>query len=75
MRLEAATKTVGLNVVLGENTYEALIAPPPLPFQRVDVKVKGHDQPVAAWGISFKDLDSFINSVDEAQLKSAPTPY
>ena len=75
MRLEAATKAVGLNVVLGESTYEALIAPPPLSFQRVDVKVKGHDQPVAAWGISFKDLDSFINSVDEAQLKSAPTPY
>jgi adenylate cyclase len=75
MRLEAATKAVGLNVVLGESTYETLIAPPPLPFKRVDVKVKGHDQPVAAWGISFKDLDSFLNSVDETQLKSAPTPY
>jgi adenylate cyclase len=75
MRLEAATKTVGLGVVLGESTFETLIAPPPLPFKRVDVKVKGHDQPVAAWGISFQDLDSFLNSVDDAQLKSAPTPY
>jgi adenylate cyclase len=74
MRLEAATKTTGLNIILGESTYEALIAPPPLPFQRVEAKVKGHDQPVPAWGISFQDLDSFLNSVDEAQLKSAPTP-
>ena len=74
MRLEAATKSVGLNVVLGENTYEALIAAPPLPFKQVEVKVKGHDQPVAAWGISFQDLDSFLNTVDEAHLKSTPTP-
>ena len=74
MRLEAATKAVGLNVILGESTYEALIAPPPLPFTRVEVKVKGHDQPVGAWGISFRDLDAFLNLVDDAQLKSAPTP-
>jgi adenylate cyclase len=74
MRLEAATKTTGLYVVLGDSTFEALIAPPPLPFQRVEVKVKGHDQPVIAWGISFQDLDSFLNTVDEAHLKSAPTP-
>jgi len=74
MRLEAATKTTGLYVVLGDSTFEALIAPPPLPFQRVEVKVKGHDQPVIAWGISFQDLDSFLNTVDDAHLKSAPTP-
>ena len=75
MRLEAATKTLGMSVVLGEATYQALSAPSPLPFQHVEVKVKGHDQPVAAWAISFQDLDSFLNSVDEDHLKSAPTPY
>jgi adenylate cyclase len=74
MRLEAATKTIGLNVVLGESTYEALIAPPPLPFRRFEVRVKGHDRPVVAWGISFQDLDSFLDSVDETHLDSAPTP-
>lgn len=75
MRLEAATKTLGLGVVLGESTYRGLIAPSALPFSRVDVKVKGHDQPIAAWASSFEDLEKFLNSAGEHQLKSAPTPY
>ena len=56
MRLEAATKTTGLSVVLGESSYQALVVPPPLPFQRVEVKVKGHHEPVPNWDISFPDL-------------------
>jgi adenylate cyclase len=74
MRLEAATKTLGFGVVLGESTYQGLVAPPPLPFQHVDIKVKGHDQPVPAWAISFQGLGSFLNSVDERRLTSVPTP-
>ncbi len=74
MRLEAATKATGLSVLLGESTYEALIAPPPLPFQRVEVKVKGHEEPVPGWGISFPDLETFLNLIDEAHLESVRAP-
>jgi hypothetical protein len=74
MPLEAATKTTGRSVVLGKSSYQALVALPPLPFQRVEVKVKGHDEPVSAWGISFPDLKAFLDLVDEARVEAAPTP-
>jgi adenylate cyclase len=74
MRLEAATKALGFGVVLGESTYQAIVASAPLPFQHVDVRVRGHDQPVGAWAVSFQDLDTFLDSVDDGRLKSAPTP-
>ena len=74
MRLEAATKITGLSVLLGESTYQALVAPPPLPFQRVEVKVKGHDEPLPAWGISFPDLETFLDAIDGTRAEAAPTP-
>lgn len=65
--LEAATKTVGMSVVLGERTYQALGAPQPLPFRRVEVAVEGHEQPVPAWAVSFEDLGSFLSSAEDAK--------
>ncbi|MGP8245343.1 MAG: FHA domain-containing protein [Bryobacteraceae bacterium] len=59
-RLEAATKQMGFGVALGERSFGELLVPPPSPFQRREVTLKGYDEPATAWGISFEDLNRFL---------------
>ena len=59
-RLEAATKQVGLGVVLGERTFEELHLPAPEPFLRREVALKGYDHPAVAWATSFEALGDFL---------------
>jgi len=55
-RLEAATKTIGLGVVLGQRAFEALDEGQQALFQRRELQLKGYETPATAWAISFDDL-------------------
>lgn len=68
-RLEAATKTIGLSVALGDGTYRALSGSEPLPFRRSEVQLKGYESMSTAWGISFEELHEFLN-VHTASLQA-----
>ncbi len=59
-RLEAATKTIGLSVALGEGAFRALEVPGVLPFQRRLVQLKGYEGSSTAWAISFEELQGFL---------------
>jgi adenylate cyclase len=64
-RLEAATKSLGLSVILGEGAFvactgSALAERQLAPFRRCEVQLKGYETPVTAWAISFEDLERFV---------------
>jgi adenylate cyclase len=62
-RLEAATKSVGFSVLLGETAFTAWstkASPEPTPFRRCEVQLKGYDAPAVAWATSFEDLDRWL---------------
>lgn len=62
-RLEAATKTIGLSVALGEGAFRALEVPDDtLLFQRRQVQMKGYEGSSTAWAISFEELQKFLAS-------------
>jgi adenylate cyclase len=64
-RLESATKTIGLSVLLGEATFaawSAKISPEPMPFRRCEVQLKGYDAPTVAWATSFEDLERCVTA-------------
>ena len=55
-RLEAATKSIGLGVAMGQRAFDALAERQQSLFQRHEVHLKGYDSPVTTWAISFDDL-------------------
>ena len=55
-RLESATKTVGISVMLSEATFADCLALETAPFRRCEVQLKGYEVPITAWAISFDDL-------------------
>jgi len=59
-RLEAATKTLGLNVALGEGAFQALALEDVLPFERRQVQLKGYESTSPVWAISFERLLGFL---------------
>jgi adenylate cyclase len=59
-RLEAATKTIGLGVALGERTFAELALSPLGPFLRREVALKGFEGLKTTWGISFEELQIFL---------------
>jgi adenylate cyclase len=64
-RLEAATKTVGLGVLLGEAAFTAwnkAAGSGPMPFRRCEVHLKGYDAPAVAWATSFEDLERSVET-------------
>ncbi len=54
-RLQEATKTLALDVAVGEPSFDAIAQPRP-PFERREILLKGYDAPSGAWGISFQRL-------------------
>jgi adenylate cyclase len=70
-RLEAATKALGLGVVLGERTYEELRLGETSPFLRRQVELKGYDSPSTAWALSFEGLSEFLASALALSSRSA----
>jgi len=64
-RLEAATKIVGLGVLLGEAAFTAWNVAAPAgakPFRRCEVNLKGFDAPAVAWATSFEDLETSVGA-------------
>lgn len=55
-RLEAATKTIGLGVALGQGAFEALGKRQQELFRCCEVQLKGYEASATAWAISFDDL-------------------
>jgi adenylate cyclase len=60
-RLEAATKTLGAGVVLGDATFRELGLAEGSPFDRREVALKGYEAPNTVWTISFEDLRRFLS--------------
>jgi adenylate cyclase len=61
-RLEAATKTLGFSVALGEGAFRAMGAPQVPPFRRREVHLKGYDTPSTAWAMSFEELQQYLGA-------------
>lgn len=59
-RLEAATKSLGVGVVVGDATYRQLGIESPSPFARREVVLKGYENTSTAWAVSFDDLRQFL---------------
>jgi adenylate cyclase len=59
-RLEAATKSLGGGVLVGDPTFHELNLASPAPFVRREVALKGYEALSTAWAISFDDLRSFV---------------
>jgi adenylate cyclase len=61
-RLESATKGLGMDVALGERTFQELKLPVESAFVRREVAMKGYDGPNIAWAISFEGLLEFLRT-------------
>ncbi len=62
-RFESSTKQLGLDVAVGETTYEYLTKMPDIEsiFHRYTVNLKGYETPTVAHATTFSDLDRFIH--------------
>ncbi len=61
-RLEAATKTEGGGVLIGDATFRELDLREPFAFERRELQLKGYESPSTAWSISFENLRRFIST-------------
>ena len=61
-RLESATKGLGMDVALGERTFQNLKLQKESAFVRHQVVLKGYDGPNTAWAISFDGLQEFLRT-------------
>jgi adenylate cyclase len=61
-RLESATKEAGVDVLLGNESFDSLsqISKPGPYFTKRSVHLKGYEKPVTAWGASFADVEKFV---------------
>ncbi len=61
-RLESASKEIGTDLVLGATTFDYLRLWPPAVthFRTSEAKLKGYDEPVKTWHISFPALSEFL---------------
>lgn len=66
-RLESATKQIGLDVALGETTYNHLpmLTATEALFKEHTVHLKGYDVPTVTHACSFGDLDRFLASHEQ----------
>jgi len=63
-RLESATKQIGLDIALGETTYQHLTAQVGNVnfLERYNVDLKGYDTPTPTHACSYADLDRFLRT-------------
>ncbi|MGL5034762.1 MAG: FHA domain-containing protein [Microcystaceae cyanobacterium] len=61
-RLESATKVLGVDVALGVKTYESLAQFHHLTeyFKEYKADLKGYEEPIVTYGLTFKELAAFI---------------
>jgi adenylate cyclase len=66
-RLESATKALGVDVAMGESTYNLLTqgnpagGQSPLPWQPHTVRLKGYEAPMTAHTCNFVDLHQWLS--------------
>jgi adenylate cyclase len=62
-RFESSTKQLGLDVALGETTYDYLAQMPQAKslFRRYTVEMKGYETPIVTHATTFSDLGRFIH--------------
>lgn len=75
-RFESSTKQLGLDISVGETTYEALeqIGVSDQTFKRYSVNLKGYDQPLITHGCAFSDLARFLSARARAQQSLSISP-
>jgi adenylate cyclase len=61
-RLEAATKSLGVGVLVGDPTFHELKLAAASPFHRREVALKGYEALSTAWAVSFEDLRRFLDA-------------
>ncbi|WP_107668290.1 adenylate/guanylate cyclase domain-containing protein [Cyanothece sp. BG0011] len=61
-RLESATKELGLDVAIGEDTYLYSVDFKDIDqlFSQYTVKLKGYEQPTITYGITFQELEKLL---------------
>lgn len=64
-RFESSTKQIGLDIAIGETTYQYLAESGLNPglFKQHTVNLKGYDTPTLTYAGSFADLDVFLQSL------------
>ncbi|NJL86549.1 MAG: adenylate/guanylate cyclase domain-containing protein [Leptolyngbyaceae cyanobacterium SM1_1_3] len=62
-RFESSTKQLGLDIAIGETTYNYLanLGASEQIFKRYTVNMKGYDDPIQTHAGTFSDLDRFLN--------------
>ncbi|MBD2041823.1 adenylate/guanylate cyclase domain-containing protein [Microcoleus sp. FACHB-672] len=62
-RLESSTKEIGMDIALGETTYQHLsvIGASEAPFQAYTVNLKGYDTPTLTYASTFDELYKFLH--------------
>lgn len=61
-RLEGATKTVGVGMLIGDAAFRELAVREPSPFERRELELKGYESLSTAWSVSFEELRHFISA-------------
>lgn len=64
-RLESSTKQIGLDIALGETTYQYLSDDSQTQFKQYSVSMKGYDEPTLTYAGTFADLDAFLKQSEE----------
>jgi adenylate cyclase len=60
-RLESASKQLGVGILIGSATYDALPTPVVTsPFKSRQVELKGYEAPARAWAVSFVELRQYL---------------
>ncbi len=62
-RLETSTKQIGLDIAVGETTYQyltPLLTESSNPFRQYTVHLKGYENPTVAHSCSYAELDAFL---------------
>ena len=63
-RLESATKEIGMDVAIGEQTYgQTPYAAVLLPFRQYQVKLKGYDGPTVTYAGTFEAVANFLQKL------------
>ena len=67
-RFETSTKQLGLDIAIGETTYQYLnqLGANEQTFKRYSVAMKGYDSPLDTHACTFSDLERFLLSYDKA---------
>lgn len=73
-RFESSTKQLGLDVSVGETTYQALeqLGVSQQTFKRYSVELKGYERPLITHGCAFSDLDRFLNAYSRQERNAVP---